>query len=177
MRALCIVIVAFLLVLLQAAVLQLLPLRAPAPALGLLVALHVGASPRFSASAAVLVSFATGYLLDLSTGAPRGAHALVFMIVTLLAAFLGRRLSLAGLLQKAAAGFGVSLVGALLLLTVRRLVAGPGSTPGFAGLAQAPLEALLTALVAPALLHLLGRIDGQVQPRPGRNHHRGLPLG
>jgi rod shape-determining protein MreD len=177
MRALLIVLLALLLVLVQAAVLQLLPVRAPAPALGLLVALHVGASPRFSASAAVLVSFATGYLLDLSSGAPRGAHALVFMIITLLAAFLGRRLSLAGILQKAAAGFGVSLLGAALLLAVRRLVASDGPAVGFAGLAQAPLEALVTALAAPALLHLLERIDGQVEPRPGRNRHRGLPLG
>jgi rod shape-determining protein MreD len=176
MRALVTVLLAFLLVLLQAAVLALLPMRSPAPAFGLLVALHVGASPRFSATAAVLVSFATGYLYDLCTGAPLGAHALVFMLVTLLSAFLGRRLSLAGIIQKAAASFTVALVGALLLVSVRRLVAPDGPQAGFAGLRQAPLEALLTAIAGPLVLHLLERIDGQIEPGRGRARQRGLPL-
>jgi rod shape-determining protein MreD len=176
MRAALTVLLAFLLVLIQAAVLELLPMRAPAPAFGLLVALHVGTSPRFSAAAAVLVSFCTGYLYDLCAGAPVGAHALVFMLVTLLSAFLGRRLSLAGAIQKAAAGFTVALVGALLLVSVRRLVAPDGPQAGFSGLRQAPLEALLTAIAAPLVLYLLGRIDGQIEPGRGSARYRGLPL-
>jgi hypothetical protein len=51
---------------------------------------------------------------------------------------------------------------------------------GFAGLPQAPFEALLTALFAPPLLWLLGRVDGRLDParlRVGVGRRRTHTLG
>lgn len=177
MRGLLTLLVSLLLVLLQGTVVQLLPLRAPAPALGMVVAMHVGISTRWTLGSAVVVSFCSGYVFDLVSGAPRGAHALVFVITTLAGTFWAQRLSLRGTFQKAAASFVVALVGALMLVAVRMVVAPEGGRPSFTSLRLAPLEALLTALAGPLVLRLLDRIDGRLGPRRGRHMQGGLSLG
>src|SRR4051794_41509661 len=96
MRSLIALVVSFVLLILQSTVLELAPVRMAAPSLGLLVVLHVGLSPKWSVSSAAVVSFVTGYLLDLVSGAPQGVHSFVFVLMGLLARVLAARVAVAG---------------------------------------------------------------------------------
>ena len=165
MRSLATLAVAFLLLLVQSTVLELSPVRAAAPGLGLLVCLHVGLSARWSVSAAAIVSLCTGYLLDLVSGAPQGAHALVFIVMAVGARALSSRFSVRGVVLSAATGFSASLLAALLIVVVRAQLDPEG---GYGGLRQAPLEALLTGVCAPLVLGLLRKIDGKLDPARAR---------
>jgi rod shape-determining protein MreD len=152
-------IVAYLLLILQSTVLELAPVRMAAPSLGLLVVLHVGLSPKWSVPSSAVVAFATGYLLDLVSGAPQGVHALVFVLMALFARILSTRVAVSGIVLSAATSFMASLLAAVLIVIVRAQVAPEG---GYGGLRQAPFEALLTAFAGPVVLGLLRRIDGRV---------------
>ncbi|HSS39304.1 MAG TPA: hypothetical protein VLT58_11090, partial [Polyangia bacterium] len=72
MRSAVTLIVAYLLLILQSTVLELAPVRMATPSLGLLVVLHVGFSSKWTIGSAAVVSFATGYVFDLVSGAPQG---------------------------------------------------------------------------------------------------------
>lgn len=167
MRSIATLVVAFLLLLVQSTVLELAPgsVRAAAPGLGLLVCLHMGLSPRWSVSAAAVVALCTGYLLDIVSGAPQGLHALVFIVMALLARALATRFAVRGVVLTAAAGFSASLVAALLVVVVRAQI---DPDVGYGGLRQAPLEALLTGLCGPVVLGLLRKIDGKLDPARAR---------
>ena len=112
MRSLIALTVAFFLLILQSTVLELAPVRMAAPSLGLLVVLHVGLSPKWSISSAALVSFATGYLLDLVSGAPQGVHSFVFVLMVLFARALSVRVAVTGIVLSAATAFVASLLSA-----------------------------------------------------------------
>jgi len=142
MRSAVTLLVAYLLPILQSTVLELAPVRMAAPSLGLLVAMHVGLSGKWSISSAAIVAFATGYLLDLVSGAPQGVHALVFVLMAIFARALSARVAVTGIVMAAASSFVASLLAALLIVVVRAQVAPEG---GYGGLRQAPVEALLTA--------------------------------
>jgi rod shape-determining protein MreD len=159
MRSALTLIIAYLLLILQSTVLELAPVRMAAPSLGLLVVLHVGLSGKWSLSSGAVVAFATGYLLDLVSGAPQGVHAFVLVLMTLFARVLSTRVAVTGVVLTAATSFVASLISALLIVIVRAQVAPEG---GYGGLRQAPLEALLTAFAGPLVLGLLRRIDGKV---------------
>jgi rod shape-determining protein MreD len=165
MRSAATLIVAYLLLILQSTVLELAPVRMAAPSLGLLVVMHVGLSPKWSLSSGAVVAFATGYLLDLVSGAPQGVHALVFVLMVLFARILSTRIAVTGIVLTAATGFVASLVAAVLVVIVRAQVEPQG---GYGGLRQAPFEALLTAFFAPFVLGLLRRIDGKVDAARSR---------
>jgi rod shape-determining protein MreD len=168
-------VVAYLLLILQSTVQELAPVRMPAPSLGLLVVLYVGLSSKWAISSASVVALCTGYLLDLVSGAPQGVHALVFVIMVVLARGLSTRVAVQGILLSAATAFVASLVAAFLVVLVRAQVSPEG---GYGGLRQAPVEELLSGLCGPVVLGLLRRIDGKVEdtrarvglargPRPG----------
>jgi rod shape-determining protein MreD len=157
--------VAYLLLILQSTVLELAPVRMAAPSLGLLVVMHVGLSNKWSISSAAIVAFATGYLLDLVSGAPQGVHALVFVLMAIFARALATRVAVTGIVMAAASSFVASLLAALLIVIVRAQVAPEG---GYAGLRQAPVEALLTAFFGPFVLGLLRRIDGKIDATRSR---------
>jgi rod shape-determining protein MreD len=159
MRSALTLIVAYLLLILQSTVLELAPVRMAAPSLGLLVVLHVGLSGKWSLSSGAVVAFATGYLLDLVSGAPQGVHAFVLVLMTLFARVLSTRVAVTGVVLTAATSFVASLISALLIVIVRAQVAPEG---GYGGLRQAPLEGLLTGFAGPVVLGLLRRIDGKV---------------
>ena len=82
MRSAATLAVAYLLLILQSTVLELAPMHMATPSLGLLVVLHVGLSPKWTTSSAAVVSFVTGYLFDLVSGAPQGVHAFVFVLMS-----------------------------------------------------------------------------------------------
>lgn len=175
MRALATVLTALTLLLLQSALVPLLPAGVPAPAFGALVALHLGLSPRWSLIGQVSAGFFLGYLFDLLAGAPQGTHALLYTLVALLFGRLAKRISVTGILSRAAISFGVSLVVGLAVVCIRALVSRSG---GFEGLRWVPVEAAVTALVGPPVLALLERIDGRQEgPRPRGSLHRRRQLG
>lgn len=162
MRSTATLAVALLLLLLQSTVLEFAPMHMVTPAFGLLVVLHVGlSSEKWSASSAALVAFCTGYLFDLVSGAPRGVHAFVYVVMALFARALASRLAVRGLVFKAATSFVAALLAALLIVVVRAQISLEG---GYGGLRQAPLEALLTAVFGPPVLWLLARLDGRLDP-------------
>jgi rod shape-determining protein MreD len=165
MRSAITLVVAYLLLILQSTVLELAPVRMAAPSLGLLVVMHVGLSGKWSISSASLVAFATGYLLDLVSGAPQGVHAFVFVLMTLFARVLAARVAVTGFVMSAAVSFVASLVAALMIVIVRAQVAPEG---GYGGLRQAPIEAVLTAIAGPFVLGLLRRIDGKIDQTRSR---------
>jgi rod shape-determining protein MreD len=159
MRSLVTLVFAYLLLILQSTVLELAPVRMAAPSLGLLVVLYVGLSPKWSISSAAVVSFVTGYLLDLVSGAPQGVHSFVFVLMTLFARALSVRVAVSGIVLPAATSFVASLLAALLVVALRGQIAPEG---GYGGLRQAPLEALLTGFCGPIVIGLLRRIDGRI---------------
>jgi hypothetical protein len=65
----------------------------------------------------------------------------------------------------AAVSFVASLLSSFLVVVVRAQVAPEG---GWGGLKQAPLEALLTAVVGPFVLSLFRRLDGKVDTARSR---------
>jgi rod shape-determining protein MreD len=165
MRSTITLFVAYLLLILQSTVLELAPVRMAAPSLGLLVVMHVGLSAKWSVSSASVVAFATGYLLDLVSGAPQGVHAFVFVLMALFARALSVRVAVTGIVMSAAASFVASLLAAVIIVIVRAQVAPEG---GYGGLRQAPIEAVLTAIAGPFVLGLLRRIDGKIDQTRAR---------
>lgn len=182
MRPFFAVLTALVLLLLQSALVQVLPQAVPAPAFGILVVLHLGLSPRWSLIGQVAMAFLFGYLFDLLAGAPHGTHALVYTLTVLAVGRLGQHIAVDRLLPRAAASVVVALVGALAVVTVRAMVSRSG---GFAGLRWAPIEAVITGLLGPPVLALLARIEGKIgkQRVRGGLHRRKamgggqLPLG
>jgi len=165
MRSLLTLVVAYVLLILQSTVLELAPVRMAAPSLGLLVVLYVGVSPKWAISSASIVALGTGYLLDLVSGAPQGVHALVFILIAVIARALSTRVVVQGIVLSAAVSFVASLLAAVLVVIVRARVAPEG---GYGGLRGAPLEALLTAFAGPLVLGLLRRINGKLEATRAR---------
>jgi rod shape-determining protein MreD len=177
MRSAATLVIALLLLLLQSTVLDVAPVHLVTPSMGLIVVLHMGLSEKWTASSAVLVAFCTGYLFDLVSGAPRGVHAFVFVLMALFGRGVAARLAVRGLVFKAATAFVASLFAALLIVVVRAQVSPEGS---YGGLRQAPFEALLTGLFAPPVMWLLARVDGRLDParlRVGLARRRPRTLG
>jgi hypothetical protein len=101
----------------------------------------------------------------------------VFLVMALFARVLASRLAVRGVVLKAAAAFVASLLSAVLIVVVRTQVS---PETGYGGLRLAPLEALLTAVVGPPVLWLLGRLDGRLDPallRVGLSRRRARALG
>lgn len=177
MRAAATLVLALFLLLLQSTVLEFAPVHVVTPALGLLVVLHLGLSEKWTMSSAAVIAFCTGYLFDLVSGAPRGVHAFVFVLMALLARAVAARLAVRGLVFMAASSFVGSLIAALMVVVVRAQVSLEG---GYGGLRQAPFEALLTGLFGPPVMWLLARVEGRLDPdrlRVGLARRRPRTLG
>jgi rod shape-determining protein MreD len=177
MRSAATLLLALFLLLLQSTVLEFTPVHVVTPSMGLLVALYLGLSEKWTSSSAALVAFCTGYLFDLVSGAPRGVHAFVFVVMAIFARAMAARLAVRGPVFKAASAFVAALVAAVLIVVIRAQVSLEG---GYAGLRQAPLEALLTGILAPPVLWLFTRVEGRLDParlRVGLARRRPRTLG
>jgi hypothetical protein len=86
-------------------------------------------------------------------------------LMSLLARGLSTRLAVQGIVLSAATAFVASLLASALIVIVRAQVAPEG---GYGGLRQAPIEALLTGIVAPLVLGLFRRVDGKVDSARSR---------
>ena len=176
MRFFVVILAGFFLLVLQSVLLEFFPWTFPPPALGLLVVVHVGVNAAFGMRQAVILAFVLGYLADLVTGAPRGTHALVYVLVALLLLGLRQRLSVRATTARVVLGFVFGLLAALGTVGVRAVVL---SGLDVASLSRTPLEALSTAVAAAPVLWLLYRLDQRFEPprtRLGlmRRERRGL---
>lgn len=177
MRSVATLAVAFVLLLLQSTVLEFAPLHMVTPSFGLIVVLYMGFAPQWTASSSALVAFSTGYLFDLVSGAPRGVHAFVYVLMVLFARALASRLAMRGAVLKAATACIAGLLAAFLVVVVRAQISHDA---GYGGLRQAPFEAFLTGLFAPPLLWVLARVEGNLDPtklRVGLARRRQRELG
>lgn len=138
---------------------------APVPAFGLLIVLYLGLAGRASMASLVAVALAIGYLIDLLSGSPRWLHALTLAIVMVIARGASNRLLVASRWQKALVALVAALGNGALLV----ILAAPPEWPTseVLGLLRViPPTALLTALFAPLVFALLGRLDRKLAPPP-----------
>lgn len=131
----------------------------PLPNLAVLATLYLALGVRGSPSSSAASVALLGYLMDLLTGAPKGMHVLSLLVVYFLVRASSRRLYVQGRLTQ----MGIALVATLLHATigVALHVALPPRGE-WSILAHAPVEAGITAAVAPLGFYLLWRLDRRV---------------
>ncbi len=101
----------------------------------------------------------TGYVLDVVTGAPKGLHTFLCVLIFVLARAVGAAVDVRGRAPFAAlSGLAAAVlsVGALLLT---RFTSAPELAPGANLAGRIAVEALCTAAASPAVLALLRRVD------------------
>jgi len=154
----------YLLLILTGSLRALLPFSLPVPDVALMVVLYLGLGGRGAPSAHAGVALILGYLTDLMSGAPRGLHALSFVIVMLLARAAASRLMVSRVWQEMVVAFAVALGhGALVVAVASPMYDGEA----LSALRQVPASALMTAvIVAPLLFRFLRRIDRKLAPDP-----------
>ena len=139
-----------------------------APDVLLLVTLFVGLQARDEMGPMVVLGAALGYVGDLFHGSPRGMHMLAYALAALGARLAANRLMVRGaaatmlVTLMASAGFG-------LLVTGLRASFEP--EVGWEPARVVPMTALTTALLAPWLFRLMGRLERRFVRNP-----RGLVL-
>jgi rod shape-determining protein MreD len=163
-RGLTFIVVGHLLLILTGSLRALLPFTLPVPDVALIVILYLGLGGRGAPSAHAGVALILGYLTDLMSGAPRGLHALSFVIVMLLARAGASRLMVSRVWQEMVVTFAVALGhGALVIALASPMYDGEA----LSALRQVPLTALMTALVvAPLLFRFFRRVDRKLAPDP-----------
>jgi len=131
----------------------------PLPNLAVLGTLYLALGVRGSPSGSAAAVAALGYLMDLLTGAPKGMHVLSLLLVYFLVRASSRRLYVHGRLSQ----MGLALVATLVHSTigVALHVALPPRGE-WSILAYAPVEAGVTAALAPLGFYLLWRLDRRV---------------
>jgi rod shape-determining protein MreD len=140
-----------------------LPWPAVSADLSLLVVLYLGFFGRGGAAAFVGVALALGYLTDLSSGAPRGLHALTLALVMLVARGASNRLMVASVWQVLVVTLATALGhGALVVALTSSMYLGDAGQ----ALWLVPLTATVTCLLAPIVFALLRRLDRRLLPDP-----------
>ncbi len=131
----------------------------PLPNLAVLATLYLALGVRGSPSTSAASVAVLGYLMDLLTGAPKGMHVLTLLLVYFLVLASSRRLYVQGRLTQ----MGIALVatGIHATIGVALHVALPPRGE-WSILAYAPVEAGVTAAVAPLGFYLLWRLDRRV---------------
>lgn len=173
-RALGLLAVAYLGLLLFAALPTLFPGLLPMPDVSLLVTLHAGLSCRLPGGATVTMrdpgpaavaafGVCLGYLTDLLGGGPKGLHALGLALLMLLLRGAATRLLVRGWVLVMAFVFVAAVLFGVLLYGLRAW-AEPGES--LLPLRALVYQALATALCAPLLFSLLRRVDARVWHDP-----------
>lgn len=159
MRTATIVLVAYLLCAVVAAVWRLLPGIADAiPDLGALTAAYLGLTARRQVSPAIGGAIVLGYLIDLISGAPPGLIALVLALTTLVARAVQQRILVRGAVISIAFSAFVALTAGVLALLVRGLYRIPAAAFSIE-LGHLAAVTLATAILGPAVWRIFRRID------------------
>jgi rod shape-determining protein MreD len=130
--------------------------RLAGPDVVLAVLLYVGLQAREGPIAAASLASLLGYLADLFGGAPKGLYMIAYVVALLVARAASARLLVRGQLVVALVAFFYTL-GFGLLVALLRVSFEP--EVGWGALRQLPSQAAATALVAPLVFRVLGRLD------------------
>jgi len=155
-RAIFFLVTGFLLVVVQSTLRQLVPAISLVPDPALLLVLYLGLTPRQSAWIGAILAIVLGYLTDLLGVAPKGLHAVVYVVLFYLSRGAQVRLLTRGWIFEVWFCGLAAFVGALLVL-LGRAVAAP--TVGVTGVLVAVLQAVATGLTAPVVFSVGRRID------------------
>jgi rod shape-determining protein MreD len=158
-RTSTIVLVAYLLCVVVAAVWRLLPWFSDAiPDVGALTAAYLGLTARRQVSPAIGGAIVLGYLIDLISGAPPGLVALVLALTTLIARAIQQRILVRGAAISIAFSAFVALVAGVVALIVRVLYRVPSAAFGVELIHIAEVT-LATAILGPLVWRIFRRID------------------
>jgi cell shape-determining protein MreD len=160
-RTATLVIVAYLMCVIVAAVWRLAPagfLRDAVPDLGALTAAYLGLTARRGVAPAVGGSMVLGYLVDLISGAPPGLMALVLGLTCLVSRTVQQRILVRGAAMTVGFSAFVALVAGALALIVRIFYSVPRST-FTTDLKHIALVTIATALIGPLVWRVFRRID------------------
>lgn len=161
MRTATIVIVAYLMCAILAAIWRLMPasfLRDAVPDLGALTAAYLGLTARRDVAPAVAGSVVLGYLVDLISGGPAGMMALVFGLTGLVARAVQQRILVRGAAMTIAFSAFVALLANVLALIVRGMYSMPMASIA-TELSHIALVTISTALIGPLVTRVFRRID------------------
>ena len=159
MRTATIVLVAYLLCVVIAALWRLAPWIADAiPDLGALTAAYLGLTARRQVSPAIGGAIVLGYLIDLISGAPAGLVALVLGLTTLVARAVQQRILVRGAVISVAFSAFVALLVGILSWLIREMYQVP--TAAFAvELRHLGGVTIATAIIGPLVWRMFRRID------------------
>jgi len=160
-RTATLVLVAYVMCVILAAIWRLLPgalLHDAVPDLGALTAAYLGLTARRAVAPAVGGSVAIGYLVDLISGAPAGLMALVLGLTGFVARTVQQRILVRGSTMTIAFSAFVALVAGVLALLVRALYHVPIGAFSIE-LQHVALVAISTAIVGPLMWRVFRRID------------------
>lgn len=159
MRTATIVLVAYLLCVVVAAIWRLLPwLHDAVPDLGALTAAYLGLTARRQVAPAIGGAVVLGYLVDLITGAPAGLSALVLAVTTLIARAVQQRILVRGATISFAFSAFVGFIAGVLLLVIRALY-HMASAPVAVELQHIAMVTVATTILGPLVWRLFRRID------------------
>jgi rod shape-determining protein MreD len=155
-RAILFTLVGYLLLTAQSALRQLVPTVALVPDPVLLVVLYLGVTPRQGAWVGAILALVLGYLTDLFSAAPKGLHALVYVLIFFGARGAQIRLLTRGWVFEVWFCFIAAFLGGFLVMLGRALAT---PTVGVQGFGVAALQAVATAATAPVVFFLGRRLD------------------
>jgi rod shape-determining protein MreD len=172
-RAILFLLAGFLLLLLQSTLRQLLPVVALVPDPALLLVLYLGLTPRQSAWVGAILAIVLGYLTDLLGAAPKGLHALVYVLLFYASRGAQVRLLTRGwIFEVWFCGLAAFVGGVLVVLG--RAVAAP--QVGVRGILVAVVQAVATGLTAPVVFSIGRRIDRWTSRVPDGSQHDSLKV-
>lgn len=157
MRYLVFLALGYALLVVEGAIMLILPLRAFAPDLALLVVIAIALSRRGTAPTHGAFACALGYVADVVSGGPRGLLAFTFVTMSLVGRFFSRRVYVDrwwGRMMAAAACTALS--GALTVATHALMV----ESSTVRSMALVPTHAAVTAAAAPLVVGLCRQVDG-----------------
>lgn len=161
MRTATLVLVAYALCVIVAAVWRLWPIgfvRDAVPELGALTAAYLGLTARRDLAPAVGGSVVLGYLVDLISGSPPGLNALVLGLTGLVTRSVQQRILVRGYPMTAGFSAFVALVAGIVLWLVRAMYGIPRASFG-QELKYIVLVVIATALLGPLVWRIFRRID------------------
>lgn len=126
------------------------------PNLAVLVTLYLALAVRGSPSAGAACAAALGYVTDLLAGAPKGTHILALLLVYFVIRGMSSRLYVQGRLSQIGVAFLAALFHFIVVVAIHVALPPRGQ---WSTLAYGPVEAGMTAALAPLVFYLLWRLD------------------
>lgn len=161
MRTATLIIVAYLMCVIVAAIWRLLPLDIAMhaiPDIGALTAAYLGLTSRKTLAPAVGGAVVIGYLVDVISGGPSGLNALALGFTGLVARAVQQRILVRGFAMTLGFSAFVAVVASIINLMIRGLYRVPGASMGVE-LQHLALGAVATALIGPLVWRAFRRVD------------------